>query len=106
MNSDTELRDQLADLLQGGLQTEWVQRAYSSEAVNAIVGDLRRLNQTNLAGKLSIAGFTLQAYVDADEGIPQACETCMYYEIHRQFCALPVLMLPVKPEWSCRLWRI
>jgi hypothetical protein len=26
--------------------------------------------------------------------------------VHRRFCELPELMLPVEPQWSCRLWRI
>ena len=38
--------------------------------------------------------------------IEQACETCMYYKVHRRYCELPELELPVEPEWSCRLWRI
>ena len=104
--SDNALRRQLATLLQDGLQTEWQQRTSTSEAVNAVLADLSRLDHDDLVGKLRIAGFTLQAYCDADEGIEQACTTCMYYELHRQFCVLPELMLPVGPEWSCRLWRI
>ena len=40
------------------------------------------------------------------EDIEQPCDTCMYYLVHRKFCELPELMLPVEPEWSCRLWRI
>lgn len=106
MNSDANVRERLAAMLQGGLQTQWRQRAYSSEAVNEIIADLQRLREDDFAGKLLIAGFTLQAFEDADEDISQACATCMYYEMHRQFCALPELMLPVKAEWSCRLWRV
>ena len=55
-----------------------------------------------------LAGFLRQAYVDPTDpdGIEQACSTCMYFERHRGFCALPELMLPVEPEWSCILWRI
>lgn len=104
------LRDQAAALLEGGLQTGWRQRASGSEAVNAIVAELRTLLPDDIVGKLRVAGFSLQAFVAeedvADETISQACATCMYYELHRQFCALPELMLPVRPEWSCRLWRI
>lgn len=106
MNADSKLREQLLALLEDGLKTEWQQRAYSSEAVNVIVADLHRLNAEDLTNKLRIAGFTLQAFEDVDAGISQACKTCMYFETHRQFCALPELRLPVKPEWSCRLWRV
>ena len=115
-SSDTDniLREQVAVLLQTGLQTEWRERAYSSEAVNAIAAELRALGPDDIRSKLKVAGFTLHAFEGVDEGLPQdcevkfsqACETCMYFELHRQFCALPELMLPVRPEWSCRLWRI
>jgi hypothetical protein len=30
----------------------------------------------------------------------------MYYQVHRRFCELPELMVPVEPGWSCRLWRL
>ena len=99
-----ELRNSLAHLLRDGLETEWQERAYTSEAVNAIVARLQDLSSDDAAGKIRIAGFTLQPYV-GDE-ISQACEICMYYLKHGQFCELPELRLPVKPEWSCRLWRI
>lgn len=107
-SSDTDiiLREQIAALLQGGLRTAWQERAYSADAVNAIAAELRPLGSDDILRKLQIAGFTLHAFEDAGEGISQACETCMYFELHRRFCALPELMLPVRPEWSCRLWRI
>ena len=113
-DTDTILREQIAALLQGGLRTAWQERAYSADAVNAIAAELRPLGSDDILRKLQIAGFTLHAFEDDGEGISQACEvkfsqaceTCMYFELHRRFCALPVLMLPVRPEWSCRLWRI
>ena len=57
-------------------------------------------------GKLRLAGFTTQPYAADQDDIAQACETCMYYVVNRKFCDLPELKIPVKPEWSCRLWRI
>lgn len=73
-----------------------------------VTAHLRRMSPQQLPAKLAFAGFTLEPYVSDEDGeeFVQACQTCMYYELHRQFCALPELMLPVKPEWSCRLWRI
>lgn len=100
------IRDRLTRLLQDGLKTEWRERAYSSEAVNAIVARLQALTPGDEAGKLRVAGLTLTPFEDPDEEIVQACETCMYFELQRQFCALPELQLPVRPQWSCRLWRI
>lgn len=32
--------------------------------------------------------------------------TCMYFLVHRKWCDLPELSVPVEPEWWCRLWRI
>lgn len=99
------LRGQLEKLLQGGLQTEWRERAYTSEAVNDIVARLQSIAADDYAAKLTVAGFTSQPYA-GDGDIEQACKTCMYFVVHRQFCDLPELKIPVKPEWSCRLWRI
>ncbi len=106
---DETLRQQLKSMLDGGLKTEVTPRAYSHEAVLDVVTRLQQLDSTDYAGKLVIAGFTPTPYVmtDADgEKDEQACETCMYYLVHRRFCELPELMLPVEEDWSCRLWRI
>jgi hypothetical protein len=34
------------------------------------------------------------------------CQECMYYLVHRKWCDLPELFVPVEPDWYCRLWRI
>ena len=99
-----ELRQNIAGILAGGLEAEVWPRAGTSEEVNAIVRRLQVEAGEDLARKLAIAGFTDHT-IDV-EGMPQACETCMYYKIHARFCDLPELMLPVQPQWSCRLWRI
>jgi hypothetical protein len=101
---DDALRDRIAALLKGGLETEVFPRAETSEMVNEIVARLKTEAGDDLERKLVIAGFT-DHVVEAD-GIEQPCETCMYYLVHRRFCELPELMLPVEPDWSCRLWRI
>ncbi len=103
---DAPLREKLQRLLDGGLQTEWQDRADSSEAVNRIVARLAAVEPGDYAARLRIAGFTPKPFQSADNDIAQACETCMYYEVHSRFCTLPELRLPVRPEWSCRLWRI
>ena len=101
---DDALRAEIAAELKSGLETEAWPRAETSEMVNEVMARLRREAGDDLTAKLVIAGFTDRP-VEVEE-IEQACETCMYYLVHRQFCELPELMLPVKPEWSCRLWRI
>ena len=97
-------RAEIAKLLSEGLKTEAWPRAETSEDVNEIVNRLQVEAGDNLEKKLVISGFT-DYTVEADD-IEQPCETCMYYKVHAKFCDLPELMLPVEPEWSCRLWLI
>lgn len=105
--ADDSLRSVLEDDLGNDLKTEIEPRAYNSEEVNEVVARLQTLDEDDYRNKLVYAGFTLQAYnLGDDEDDDQACETCMYYQVHRKFCELPELMLPVDERWSCRLWRI
>lgn len=101
---DTLLRTRLGKLLLTGLRTEVEPRAYDLEMQQSVLTRLQNAPAEEIAKRIEIAGFTLHPY--AAEGIEEACETCMYFLSHRQFCALPELMLPVRPDWSCRLWRI
>ncbi|MEQ8503902.1 MAG: hypothetical protein RIB80_01155 [Rhodospirillales bacterium] len=101
---DDALREQIRSKLSGGLDTEVWPRAETSEMVNELVGRLKTEAVDDLDAKLVISGFTDNT-IEVD-GLEQPCETCMYYLVHRRFCELPELMLPVEPEWSCRLWRI
>lgn len=99
-----ELRTEIGKMLANGLETEVWPRAETSEQTNEIVRRLRTEAGQDLTKKLMISGFTDHTIEVAD--MEQPCETCMYYLIHNNFCELPELMLPVEPEWSCRLWRI
>ena len=101
---DENVRARIADMLASGLETEVWPRAGTSEEVNEIVARLQVEAGDDLEKKLIVAGFTDHT-IEADE-IEQPCETCMYYKVHAKFCDLPELMVPVEPEWSCRLWRI
>ena len=101
---DDALRARIARMLAAGLETEIWPRAGTSEMVNRIVGRLRTEAGDDLEGKLVIAGFS--DHTVTAEDMEQPCETCMYYLVHRKFCELPELDLPVEPHWSCRLWRI
>ncbi len=102
--ADATLREQLESMLNNGLEVELEPRAYSSEEVLEIVSRLQTLSAQDYQQKLVIGGFTLTPYGEGDD--EQACETCMYYVVHRRFCELPELMLPAEEAWSCRLWRI
>jgi hypothetical protein len=96
------------ELLARGLETAWTQRAYDSDAVNAVTARLQALATDDVQGRLVVGGFTATPYIDPDDadGIEQSCATCMYFERHRSWCNLSELQLPVKAQWSCILWRI
>lgn len=100
--------ERIEGLLAGGLVTHHSERAYTSEQVNEVTARLQAVASDDLPGRLALAGFTLEPYVDPDDpdGIEQSCATCMYFERHRGWCNLTELMLPVKAMWSCVLWRI
>jgi hypothetical protein len=102
-DEDETQRRRIAGLLAGGLATDWQIRADDSERFQAVVAALHA-SDGELAAKLAIAGFTDHPVLHAD--IDQACESCMYYLVHRRWCALPELELPVLPQWSCNVWRI
>ena len=104
LDREDALRDEIEAKLKAGLETEVWPRAETSEMVNEVVGRLQNEAGEDVTKKLVVAGFT-DHVIEVDE-IEQSCETCMYYLIHRRFCELPELMLPVEEDWSCRLWRI
>jgi hypothetical protein len=103
MDDDAKQREEIRAVLAGGLATEAFPRADTHEQVQEIIARLQQADG-NLTDRLVIGGFTLTPVTH--NGVEQACETCMYYKVHRRYCELPELELPVEPEWSCRLWRI
>lgn len=100
---DDAERNEIERLLANGLATEVQPRADTHEQVQELITRLRT-SDGSLASRLVIGGFTLKPVEHS--GLEQACETCMYYAVHRRFCELPELALAVEPQWSCRLWRI
>lgn len=109
------LREEIARLLESsGFATDWRDRADDDVRFQAVLAALRRSGAAGtdgadgadggIATKLRLAGFT--AHPVTHEGIDQACASCMYYLVHRRWCDLPELNLPVRPEWSCNVWRI
>jgi hypothetical protein len=103
LSSDEESRKAIQTLLSNGLKTEVEPRGDSLAEIQAIVARLKE-SGGDLKSKLVIGGFTLTPVEHG--GIEQLCESCMYYLVHRRYCELPELAVPVEPEWSCRLWRI
>jgi len=102
-NDDDALRKQAETFLKNGLETRVFPRADDQKIILKITGDLKASNGS-LEQRLVIGGFTLEPVEHGE--IEQACETCMYYLVHRRYCELPELDLPVEEEWSCNLWRI
>jgi hypothetical protein len=102
-HGDAQRRAMVREFLASGTATEVFPRGDTHEHVLGIIARLQAAGD-DLNARLTIAGLTL-APVE-HEGIEQACETCMYYLLHRRYCELPELDVPVEPEWSCRLWRI
>ena len=103
LGDDHIRREEIRSLLASGLRTEIYPRADTHDEVQAIVAHARAADG-DLMAKLVIGGFTLTPVTHT--GVEQSCETCMYYKVHRRYCELPELELPVEPAWSCRLWRI
>jgi hypothetical protein len=100
---DDDRREQVRALLMSGLVTEVTPRADSSDEFAAILARIQEV-RGDLVATLVLGGFTPHAVEHG--GVEQSCETCMYYLVHRRYCDLPELDMPVEPEWSCRLWRI
>lgn len=99
---DDVLRKRIGDLLAAGLETQTEPFPETEKEFGQILDQLRELDPDDLEGKLVVSGFIDHPY--GEEG--QRCLECMYYLVHRKWCDLPELSLPVEPEWWCRLWRI
>ena len=67
-----------------------------------LLSELTALEPGDLNLKLVVAGFVDHPFGEDR----QRCLECMYYLVHRKWCELPELDVPVEPEWWCRLWRI
>lgn len=104
MHSDQEaaLRDRIAKILAAGLVTQTEPFPEDDRAFGNLLAALRELPPDDLKGKLVLSGFTDKPY-GPDQ---MRCQECMYYLVHRKWCDLPELAVPVEPNWWCRLWRI
>jgi len=104
MHSDEEkiVRDEIERLLAGGLETQTEPFPETEKEFGLLLTELRELPPDSLVAKLVISGFTDKPY-GPDE---MRCQECMYYLVHRKWCDLPELAVPVEADWWCRLWRI
>lgn len=104
MQNDQEnaLRHYIAKLMADGLQTQTEPFPETDREFGQLLAELRELPEQDLKAKLVLSGF-----VDKPYGPDQMrCQECMYYLVHRKWCDLPELAVPVEPDWWCRLWRI
>lgn len=96
------LREVIGKILADGLETQLEPFPETHVEFAAILDELRKLKPDDLEGKLVIGGFADKPY-GPDQ---MRCLECMYYLVHRKWCDLPELAVPVEPDWYCRLWRI
>lgn len=85
-----------------GLKTQTEPFPEDNHQFEQVLVELREIPPDDLEQKLVVSGFIDHPYGE-DE---QRCLECMYYLVHRKWCDLPELDLPVEPDWWCRLWRI
>lgn len=103
--SETEHPDLLSEItaiLEKGLETQVEPFPETDKEFANILLELRKLPPGDLIGKLVIGGFVNHPW-GPDQ---QRCMECMYYLVHRKWCDLPELSVPVEADWWCRLWRI
>jgi len=99
---DDALRDRIGRLMANGLETKTEPFPEDNIQFEQVLVELRELDPDALEEKLVVSGFVDKPYGE-DE---QRCLECMYYLVHRKWCDLPELAVPVEAEWWCRLWRI
>lgn len=100
--SDLETLRKMTLMMEQGLETQTEPFPETDREFAQILDELRPLAKDDLEGKMVISGFVDHPY-GSDE---QRCLECMYYLVHRKWCDLPELAVPVEPNWWCRLWRI
>lgn len=104
MHNDEEngLRKKIEQLLGTGLPTQTEPFPETEKEFSQLLTKLRGLPAADLEQKLVISGFTNTPF-GPDQ---MRCQECMYYLVHRKWCDLPELSVPVEADWWCRLWRI
>ena len=99
---DDTLREKIGKMMAEGLVTQTEPFPENNIQFENILKELRELPSDDLKQRLIISGFVNQPYGEDR----QRCLECMYYLVHRKWCDLPELAVPVESEWWCRLWRI
>jgi hypothetical protein len=97
-----KLRQTIADMLASGLETQVEPFPGTDIEFAQVLVELRALDPDDLEGKLAIGGFLDHPY-GPDK---LRCMECIYFLVNRKWCDLPELLVPVEPDWYCRLWRM
>lgn len=99
---ENALRARIGKMMEEGLVTQTEPFPENEREFGKLLAEVANLPTGDLKGKLVLSGF-----VDKPYGPDQMrCQECMHYLIHRKWCDLPELAVPVEPNWWCRLWRI
>jgi len=101
-NREDALRARIEKMLADGLKTQTEPFPETDREFGELLRELRNLEPDDLQAKLVLSGFKDEPYGEDR----MRCLECMYYLVHRKWCDLPELAVPVEPDWWCRLWRI
>lgn len=99
---EAALRARIGKMLADGLKTQTKPFPETDREFGKLLTELRELQPDDLKGKLVLSGFADHPY-GPDQ---MRCHECMYYLVHRKWCDLPELAVPVEANRYCRLWRI
>lgn len=99
---ENELRGKIGKMMADGLKTQTEPFPETDREFSQLLSELHKLDPDDLQGKLVVSGFVDQPYGEDQ----MRCQECMYYLVHRKWCDLPELAVPVEANWWCRLWRI
>lgn len=101
---ESVLRQVIADVLAGGLETRIDPFPDTDIQFKEIVDELQHLDAGDLTGRLVVGGFADHPIGEGEDRM--RCQECIYYLPNRRWCDLPELPLPVEADWFCRLWKI
>ena len=109
------LRYRIGRMMANGLETQTEPFPESNLEFEAILDELKALEPDPDALELGLVSesdileqkLIISGFIDKPYGEDELrCQECIYYLVHRKWCDLPELALPVEAEWWCRLWKI
>src|ERR1051325_2350446 len=95
--SSADVRIAIAQMLRDGLETQTEPFPETDKEFAMLLTRLRYTPRDDLRQKLVIAGFVDKPYGPEQ----QLYLECMYFLVHRKWCDLPELAVPVEADWWC-----